>query len=160
MIRRLIILLLIVGCGFAQNRSLIKKSTYNYTKYSIGFGLTTNRSSNVIQLTRDLISITDPYAAIYIYSGAPRIIGIGISSQYVYNESGMFYSISTGYNAEAEEHHNWTNLSIGYQIKFGHNHFFSFGLHAMTGEEAYDGRKYYFDNNSFPHPIISYDYRF
>ena len=160
MIRRLTILLLIVGCGFAQNRSVIKKSTFNYTKYSIGCGLTTNRSSNVLQLTRDIIFITEPYAAIYIYSGLPRIIGIGISSQYIYNESGMFFSISNGYNSEAEEYHNWTNLSIGYQIKFGNNNFFSFGFHAITGEEAYDGNKYYFDTNSFPYPIISYDYRF
>ena len=160
MIRRLIILLLIVGCVFAQNRPLIIESKSNYTKYSIGCGLTTNRSSNVLQLTREIKLNTAPYAAIYIYSGLPRIIGIGILSQYIYNESGMFFSISNGYNSEAEEYHNWTNLSIGYQIKFGNNNFFSFGFHAITGEEAYDGKKYYFDTNSFPYPIISYDYRF
>ena len=63
----LIILLLIVGCVFAQNRPLIIESTSNYTKYSIGCGLTTNRSSNVLQLTREIKLNTAPYAAIYIF---------------------------------------------------------------------------------------------
>ena len=78
MIRRLTILLLIVGCVFAKDG--IKSAN---KKHSIGIGFGTNKSFNLIQYTYDFK--LSKHISFFALAGLYNLAGLGLSWQSNYN---------------------------------------------------------------------------
>ena len=167
MIRRLIILLLIVGCVFALDELNIKDKTW-----SAQIGLGTRRNLNIFEISKE-ININDK-SSFYITSGGIlSALGIGYSFSNNYNKDGICFSTGIGFAGLYYKSPQDTtkdedlpvlktfNASLLYQWRIGKQSFLSIGL--MCGIfQVYFGKKQ--TNKIFTGeyilPVITYDYRF
>ena len=157
MIRRLIILLLIVGCVFAQKvDSYENTSKYFDNHLSVGIGFGTIKVLNFVQISYDVKLSQN--ISLFGYLGLPTIIGSGISWQQNYNHNGWMLCSSIGIVPNGLSP--ITNLGISYQWQIGNSlTYFSIGISTQAFE--------YYPSDSdeakwmiFPLPIISLDRRF
>ena len=153
MIRRLIILLLIVGCVFAKdgNESANKK-------HSIGIGFGTSKSFNLIQYTYDFK--LSKQISFFALAGLYNLGGLGLSWQSNYNNNGFLIGLSSGTTfGEAA----FNCISSSYQWRLGniyiYNIYFSLGISSYSTqyynkvlEEDIKKHEYF--------PVISLDRRF
>ena len=147
-----LILILSLGICFTQTADVDNnKSSSNISdkKTSIGIGLLTNKSPNLIQYTHDY-KLSDNYA---IYGSLGFFsVGSGIAWQSNYNANGMMIAGSVGYAGDT-----FGNLSLSYQWRLGKSsNFFSLG-----GDYFYNPSEY--EDGSSQHgfvPVISFDWRF
>lgn len=147
-----LILLLWVGICFTQTADVDNnKSTSNISdkKNSIGIGLSTNKTINLIQYTHDY-KLSDNYAI--FGSISPFSGGLGIAWQNNYNANGMMIAGSVAYAGDT-----FVNLSFSYQWRLGKSsNFFSLGFNA---DYSFDK----LEDNETPFgffPVISFDRRF
>ena len=155
MIRRLIILLLIVGCVFAQKvDSYENTSKYFDNHLSVGIGFGTIKVLNFVQISYDVKLSQN--ISLFGYLGLPSIIGSGISWQQNYNHNGWMLCLSIG----IPSHFPANLVGISYQWQIGNSPtYFSIGISTQAFE--------YYPSDSdeakwgiFPLPIISLDRRF
>ena len=147
-----LIFLLSLGICFTQTSDVDNnKSSSNISdkKNSIGIGLVTNKTPNLIQYTHDY-KLSDNYA---IFGVVGLInLGLGIAWQNNYNANGMMIAGSVGYAGDT-----FGNLSLSYQWRLGKSsNFFSLG-----GDYFYNPSEY--EDGSSQHgfvPVISFDKRF
>ena len=147
-----LILILSLGICFTQTADVDNnKSSSNISdkKNSIGIGLLTNKTPNLITYTRDY-KLSDNYA---IFGSLGFIsLGLGITWQSNYNANGMMIAGSVGYAGDT-----FGNLSLSYQWRLGKSsNFFSLG-----GDYFYNPSEY--EDGSSQHgfvPVISFDRRF
>ena len=147
-----IILILSLGICFTQTADVDNnKSSSNISdkKNSIGIGVFTNKSGNLIQYTHDY-KLSDNYAIFGVVGFVN--VGLGIAWQSNYNANGMLIAGSVCYSGVT-----FGNLSLSYQWRLGKSsNFFSLGFNAtydfveLEGDETPYG---YF-------PVISFDRRF
>ena len=167
MIRRLIILLLIVGCVFAQDELNIRDKTW-----SAQFGFGTRRNVNLLEISKEF-NINDK-SSFYITSGGiATFLGVGYSFSNNYNKDGICFSTGIGFAGLYYKSPQDTtkdedlpvlktfNTSLLYQWRIGKQSFLSVGL--MSGIfQVYFGKKQ--TNKIFTGeyilPVITYDYRF
>ena len=171
--RSLFILLLIVGCVFAQKfDSYENTSKYFDNHLSVGIGIATIKVFNVAQISYD-IKISQKIS-LFGYLGLPTVIGSGISWQQNYNHNGWMLCSSIGIAPNGLSP--IANLGISYQWKINQltnlvpdairslalEHdptYFSIGISNVAF-------KYYPSDSDeakwgiFPLPIISLDRRF
>ena len=147
-----LILILSLGICFTQsadvdnNQSL---SNISDKKNSIGIGVFTNKSGNLIQYTHDY-KLSDNYA-IYGIVGFVNV-GLGIAWQSNYNANGMLIAGSGYYSGVTSG-----GLSLSYQWRLGKSsNFFSLGVNSNYHFEELvgDEKPYGF------FPVISFDRRF
>ena len=140
MLRRLIILLLIVGCLFAQ-----EETKNNYKKHSIALGFGTNKSFNLIQYTYNLK--LSEHLSFFALAGLWNLGGIGLSWQSNHDENGFMIGLSSGTDiAEGA----FFCISSSYQWRLWKtSYFFSLGLSASSIQ-------YY--NNVLEKDIIKQEY--
>ena len=147
-----IILILSLGICFTQTADVDNnKSSSNISdkKNSIGIGLLTNKSGNLLHYTYDY-KLSDNYA---IFGVVGLInLGLGIAWQSNYNANGMMIAGSMCYGDDT-----FGNLSLSYQWRLGKSsNFFSLGFNA-----TYDFVE--LEDNETPigyFPVISFDRRF
>ena len=147
-----LILILSLGICFTQTADIDNnKSSSNISdkKNSIGIGVFTNKSGNLIQYTHDY-KLSDNYA---IFGSVGFInVGLGIAWQSNYNANGMMISGSVGYAGDT-----FGNLSLSYQWRLGKSsNFFSLGFNATHDFVE-------LEDNETPigyFPVISFDRRF
>ena len=173
MIRRLTILLFIVGCVFAQKvDSYENTSKYFDNHLSVGIGFGTIKVLNFVQISYDVKLSQN--ISLFGYLGLPSAIGSGISWQQNYNHNGWMLCSSVGIVPNGLSP--ITNLGISYQWKIKQltnlvpdairylalEHdptYFSIGISNVAF-------KYYPSDSDeakwmiFPLPIISLDKRF
>ena len=188
MIRRLIILLLIVGCGYAnvklQNSDEIgefKKKSFpinSDNKWSINLGLSSTKGT-ILGLARNY-RIREK-TSVFILGGL-LTTGLGVIYEQNYNDNGYVigaYSgidLSVGYNGV----YGWSYSVewriapfIAYQWVFKNQHCFSIGVSSgvlkgiynyfePTPQYQLEAQRKTIDNNfrAFIFPKISYEYRF
>ena len=147
-----LILILSLGICFTQTADVDNnKSSSNISdkKNSIGIGLLTNKTPNLITYTRDY-KLSDNYA---IFGSLGFIsLGLGITWQSNYNANGMMIAGSVGYAVDT-----YGNLSLSYQWQLGKSsNFFSLGGgYSYWSESLEDGSP----QHGFV-PVISFDRRF
>ena len=148
-----LILILSLGICFTQTADVDNnKSSSNISdkKNSIGIGILTNKTLNLIQYTYDY-KLSDNYA-IFGSFGFGSLLGLGIVWQSNYNANGMMIAGSVGYAGDT-----FGNLSLSYQWRLGKSsNFFSLG-----GNYAYYSET--LEVGSTQHgfmPVISFDRRF
>ena len=147
-----LILILSLGICFTQTADVDNnKSSSNISdkKNSIGIGLLTNKTLNLIQYTHDY-KLSDNYAIFGSLSFFS--LGAGIAWQSNYNANGMMIAGSVGYAGDS-----FGALSLSYQWRLGKSsNFFSLGGCYFYNTESYE-------DGSSQHgfvPIISFDRRF
>ena len=147
-----IILILSLAICFTQTAYIDNnKSSSNISdkKNSIGIGLLTNKSPNLIQYTHDY-KLSDNYAIFGVVGFIS--VGSGIAWQSNYNANGMMIAGSVGYAGDT-----FGNLSLSYQWRLGKSsNFFSLGGNYAYYSEA-------LEDGSTQHglmPVISFDRRF
>ena len=172
MIRRLIILLFIVGCVLSQTIDSYKNTSKYFDNHlSIGMGVGTIKVLNFAQISYDIK--LNHNVSLFGYLGLPIVFGSGLSWQQNYNHNGWMLCSSVGISPNGLSP--ITNLGISYQWKIKQltnlvpdairylalEHdptYFSIGISNV-------GFKYYpFDSDEakwgiFPLPIISFDRR-
>ena len=147
-----LILILSLGICFTQTADVDNnKSSSNISdkKNSIGIGLLTNKSGNLLHYTHDY-KLSDNYA---IFGSLGFIsLGLGIAWQSNYNANGMLIAGSVGYAGDT-----FGNLSLSYQWRLGKSsNFFSLGgSYAYYSETLEDG-----SSQHGPMPVISFDRKF
>ena len=167
MIRRLIILLLIVGCVFAQDELNIKDKTW-----SAQIGLGTRRNLNLLEISKEF-NINDK-SSFYITSGGiVTLLGVGYSFSNNYNKDGVCFSTGIGFSALNTKSLQDTtkdedlpvlktfNTSLLYQWRIGKQSFLSVGLMSGIYQVYYGAKrtnKIY--TGEYILPVITYDYRF
>ena len=163
MIRRLIILLLIVGLHAGDSDTLnTSKDSYNFL--SLGIGAAT-KDLNFLQITYDRRLYKN--ASIYGYLGLGTFLGYGISWQQNYNNNGWVLSSGTGWNPfiggmDGEMY--YLNIMYQWQLWNGAT-FLSTGMQMNLSEDTnsyYDSNENYIQNqvwNIMPFPIVSLDWR-
>ena len=147
-----LLLILSLGICFTQTADVDNnKSSSNISdkKNSIGIGLTTNKTQNLIQYTRDY-KLSDNHAI--FRSISPFSVGLGMAWQSNYNANGMMIAGSAGYAGDT-----FGNLSLSYQWRLGKSsNFFSLGVNS-----SYFSEKLFFNDSQFVYsPVISFDRRF
>ena len=167
MIRRLTILLLIVGCVFSQDDLNIKDKTW-----SAQIGLGTRRNLNILEISKEF-NINDK-SSFYITSGGIlSALGVGYSFSNNYNNDGICFSTGIGFAGLYYKSPQDTtkeedlpvlktfNTSLLYQWRIGKQSFLSVGL--MSGiYQVYFGKKQTnkIYTGKYILPVITYDYRF
>ena len=147
-----LIFILWVGICFTQTADVDNnKSSSNISdkKNSIGIGLLTNKSGNLLHYTHDY-KLSDNYA---IFGVVGLInLGLGIAWQSNYNANGMMISGSVGYAGDT-----FGNLSLSYQWRLGKSsNFVSLGgSYVYFSNSLEDG-----SSTHGPMPVISFDRRF
>ena len=147
-----LILILSLGICFTQTADVDNnKSSSNISdkKNSIGIGLLTNKSGNLLHYTHDY-KLSDNYA---IFGVVGLInLGLGIAWQSNYNANGIMIAGSVGYVGDT-----FGNLSLSYQWRLGKSsNFFSLGFNATHDFVE-------LEDNETPigyFPVISFDRRF
>ena len=151
----LLIALLIVGCSFGNTRdtispSEVKESDISNKTKSFSLGLATNKSVNLLQISKDF-RLTDNVKH-FVYAGLPNLFGFGLTSQTNYNENGIIAALNFGIDVTG---YGMGSLSVAYQWKLDkENSFFSLGLSLWslsTGGSI---------PVTIPLPVLSYDFRF
>ena len=148
-----LILILSLGICFTQTADVDnKKSSSNISdkKNSIGIGLLTNKSGNLLHYTHDY-KLSDNYA---IFGVVGLIdLGLGIAWQSNYNANGMMIAGSVCYAGDT-----FGNLSLSYQWRLGKSSNFV----SLGGSYAYHSDS--FEKHGSPQssllPVISFDRRF
>ena len=163
MIRRLIILLLIVGLHAGDSDTLnTPNDSYNFL--SLGIGAAT-KDLNFLQITYDRRLYKN--VSIYGYLGLGTFLGYGISWQQNYNNNGWVLSSGTGWNPfiggmDGEMY--YLNIMYQWQLWNGAT-FLSTGMQMNLSEDTnsyYDSNENYIQNqvwNIMPFPIVSLDWR-
>ena len=147
-----LILILSLGICFTQTADVDnKKSSSNISdkKNSIGIGVFTNKSGNLIQYTHDY-KLSDNYA-IYGIVGFVNV-GLGIAWQSNYNANGMLIAGSVCYSGVT-----FAGLSLSYQWRLGKSSNFV----SLGGSYVYFSNS--LEDGSPQHglmPVISFDRRF
>ena len=147
-----LILILSLGICFTQTADVDNnKSSSNISdkKNSIGIGLLTNKSGNLLHYTYDY-KLSDNYA---IFGVVGLInLGLGIAWQSNYNANGMMIAGSMCYGDDT-----FGNLSLSYQWRLGKSsNFVSLGgSYVYFYNSLEDGSSTY-----GPMPVISFDRRF
>ena len=159
MIRRLTILLFIVGCVFAQKvDSYENTSKYFDNHLSVGIGIATIKVFNVAQISYDLKLSQN--ISLFGYLGLPSLIGAGISWQQNYNQNGWMLCSSVGTSSPSIR----ANLvGISYQWQLGNEPaYLSIGISTQLFKyyPVRDEVQYEAEWMVFPLPIISLDKRF
>ena len=188
MIRRLIILLLIVGCGYAnvklQNSDEIgefKKKSFPINsdyKWSINIGISATKGGTILGLARNY-RIREK-TSIFILGGL-LTTGLGVIYEQNYNDNGYVigaYSgidLGVGYNYDGWAYSVEWRIApfIAYQWVFKNQHCFSIGVSSGLLKRIYSNFEPYHQYQSeappqkieknfraFIFPIISYEYRF
>jgi hypothetical protein len=154
--------------------SLNKGGGDDYQKYisdktwSIGGGISTSRSFNVMQISKDYKIGTN--FSLFIFAGFPWV-GIGLSLQSNYNDNGLILGSSIGQNLLWDKiddsmdimTSSFLNNYLGYQWRTGKENYITFGGVICTSispkEEQSDviGDSRWWE---FWVPIISFDRRF
>ena len=124
MIRRLIILLLIVGSLFAKEDTpnTSKPNILNKNK-SIGIGIFTNKSPNIIRYIHNF-QISEKFS-FYPLIGLPYPIGLGLSWQQHYNQNGIVVDLSAGFGHLREKVNTWYDFSLFHQWQKGNSSLFT-----------------------------------
>ena len=147
-----LILILSLGICFTQTSDVDNNtslSNISDKKNSIGIGLLTNKSGNLLHYTHDY-KLSDNYA---IFGVVGLInLGLGMAWQSNYNANGMMIAGSICYGDDT-----FGNLSLSYQWRLGKSsNFFSLGGCYFYNTESYE-------DGSLQHgfvPVISFDRRF
>ena len=149
-----LIFILSLGICFTQTADVDNnKSSSNISdkKNSIGIGLTTNKTQNLIQYTRDY-KLSDNHAI--FGSISPFSVGLGMAWQSNYNANGIMMAGSVGYVGDT-----FGNLSLSYQWRLGKSsNFFSLGVNSGYHFECDECESDLV--NFVPLPVISFDRRF
>ena len=166
MLRRLIILLLIVGlhAGYSDTLNPPKDS---YKFLSLGIGAAT-KDLNYLQITYDRRLYKN--VSIYGYLGLGTFLGYGISWQQNYNNNGWMLSSGYGYNPFISGisgiDGDMCYLSIMYQWQLWNGAtFLSTGMQMNLSEDTniyYDSNEIYIQNQVWDiglFPIVSLDWR-
>ena len=125
MIRWLTILLLIVGSLFAKEDTpnTSKPDILNNNK-SIGIGIFTNKSPNILQYTHNF-KISKKFS-FYPLIGLPLYpFGFGLSWQQNYNQNGMVLDISAGFGSLQDKVNTWYDFSLIHQCQKGNSSLFT-----------------------------------
>ena len=163
MIRRLIILLLIVGLHAGDSDTLnTPKDSYNFL--SLGIGAAT-KNLNLVQISYN--QKLNQNTSFYGLLGLPTLLGIGISWQQNYNHNGWVLSSGVGINPIAQVDWSVYNIGISYQWKLWDSPaYLSTGIYIGAGEIFLDS---HIQNDEglgneiaweiMPYPIASVDWR-
>ena len=141
MIRRLIILLLIVGL-FAEDSN--KKTSTQYFGRHFSLGITAAYPDLLLGIRtssceKELLSTNFKYdiklnqnTSIFIFLGLPTLFGSGISWQQNYNHNSWVFSLSGGFNPWVAQHDGWLyNSAITYQWNIWNKPtYLSIGMHV------------------------------
>ena len=151
---RELILILSLGICFTQTADVDNnKSSSNISdkKNSIGIGLLTNKSGNLLHYTHDY-KLSDNYAIFGVVGFVN--VGLGIAWQSNYNANGMMIC---GTVAHAGDEVTFADLSLSYQWRLGKSsNFFSLGgSYVYFSNSLEDG-----SSTHGPMPVISFDRRF
>ena len=190
MIRRLIILLLIVGCVYAnvklQNSDEIgefKQKSFpinSDNKWSINIGLTATKGGTILGLARNY-RIREK-TSVFILGGL-LTTGLGVIYEKNYNDNGYVIGAYSGIDLSTVSYNSLYGWSysvewriapfIAYQWVFKNQHCFSIGVSSglLKGIYSYfapipqyqsEAQRKTIENNSraFIFPVISYEYRF
>mgnify|MGYP001271982747 CR=1 FL=1 len=131
------------------------ESDYFDMHSSIGIGLTTNKSANVVRYTYDLKLSRN--TAIFAMVGYGVLFGLGIVWQQDYNDNGMMIGWSGGIDVM-----DWSvgSFSISYQWKLGNKpNFISLGISSAASAKYSEYSGELITSQVFL-PIISLDRRF
>ena len=156
-----LILILSLGICFTQTADVDnKKSSSNISdkKNSIGIGLLTNKTLNLIQYTHDY-KLSDNFA-IFGLLGYGNLLGVGLTWQSKYNENGFMIGWSGGVVVGGAS---FGSFAISYQWRLGNNsNYLSLGLlNYAYYQSYYDYYGYEWQEiETIILPVISYDYRF
>ena len=102
---------------------MLKEILSNQNK-SIGIGIFTNKSANLLQYTHNF-KISKQFS-FYPLIGLPLYpIGLGLSWQQHYNQNGMALDLSAGFGSLQDEVNSWYSFSLFYQWKKGNTSLFS-----------------------------------
>ena len=123
MIRRLIILLLIVGCVFSNEIP----SNISDKTWSISAGLGTNRSFAFLGLSKDF-RINNNFSYFITTGIGYSIIGAGLSFQNNYNNKGFNIALNYGVQLISDNKYHIWHAVANYQWKIGKQIFLSSGL--------------------------------
>ena len=127
--------------------------------HSIGIGIGTNKSFNILQYTYDL-KLSDN-AALFALLGYGNIFGLGITWQSNYNDDGFMVGWSGGMDVEGAS---FGSLSLSYQWRLKNSsNFISLGLSSnasVVTEYDWYYDEYVESTYTFVLPIISFDKRF
>ena len=163
MIRRLIILLLIVGLYAGDSDTLnTPKDSYNFLSLGIG---TATKDLNLVQISYN--QKLNQNTSFYGLLGLPTLFGIGISWQQNYNHNGWVLSSGVGINPIAQVDGSVYNVGISYQWKLWDSPaYLSTGIHIGAGKIFLDS---HIQNDEslgneiaweiMPYPIASVDWR-
>ena len=150
MIRRLTILLLIVGCVFAKDG--IESAN---KKHSIGIGFGTNKSFNLIQYTYDFK--LSKHISFFALAGLYNLAGLGLSWQSNYNENGFMIGLSSGTDIGEGA---FNCISSSYQWRLWKtSYFFSLGLSSYSIQYYNKVLEKDIKKQEY-HPVISLDRRY
>ena len=160
MIRRLIILLLIVGLH-AGDSDTLNTSKDSYSFLSLGIG-TATKDLNLLQITYDRRLYKN--VSVYGYLGLGTFLGYGVSWQQKYNNNSWGLSSGTGWNPfigsmDGEIYY----LNIVYQWQLWNSRaYLSSGMQINAAEVARQNGRYLGQNtdwNIIPYPIASVNWR-
>ena len=157
MIRRLTILLFIVGCVFAQKVDSYKNTSKYFDNHlSVGIGFGTIKVLNFVQISYDVKLSQN--ISLFGYLGLPSAIGSGISWQQNYNQNGWMLCSSIGTGDPTLR----ANLvGISYQWQIGNSPtYFSIGISTQVFEYYPCCQQTEAKWRIYPLPIISFDRRF
>ena len=190
MIRRLIILLLIVGCVYADVKlknsdeiSEFNKKSFpinSDNKWSINIGLTATKGGTILGLARNY-RIREK-TSVFILGGL-LTTGLGVIYEQNYNDNGYVIGAYSGIDLSTVSYNSLYGWSysvewriapfIAYQWVFKNQHCFSIGVSSglLKGIYSYfapipqyqsEAQRKTIENNyrAFISPIISYEYRF
>ena len=135
----LLIVLLIVGCGFAnENTPNTSKPDILNKKKSIGIGIFTNKSPNIIRYIHNF-QISEKFS-FYPLIGLPYPIGLGLSWQQHYNQNGIVLDLSAGFGSLSDKVNTWYDFSLFHQWQKGNSSLFTslgikFHIAVRYGEE-------------------------
>ena len=106
-------------------------------RHSIGIGIGTNKTFNIIQYTYDLK--LSKSVSLYGLIGFGNLFGLGVAWQQNYNDNGLMLGWSGGIDVEGAS---FGSLALSYQWRLGQNHtFLSLGLASYAYE--YESYSYY-----------------
>ena len=138
----------------------LSMSDISQNTWSIGLGLGTNKSFNIVQLSKD-IKLSKNFGLV-IFTGFGVMFGLGITAQSDYNNNGIIFGWTGGIDIDER---GWGSLSLAYQWRINKgNTFFSLGMTSV----AYETKVYRYNYHSYDTteyingimPVISFDYRF
>ena len=152
MIRRLIILLLIVGVIYPQEESQnIDK------KHSFSFGYGTNKSFNIFQYTYNVK--LSKHISFFVLTGMFNYGGLGLSWQSNYDGNGFLIGLTSGASLGEVA---FNCISSSYQWRLGNiSNYFYFSLGISSYSTQYYNKVLEEDIKRHEYfPVISFDRRF